>query len=322
MEKFLKHFDRVTVISLPERNDRRERLLKNLTSCGLAEPDDLTWLDAVDGRQAELPSWWKAGSGAWGCRFSQLAAIESAQRDGLKNLLILEDDAYFHRRAGEWLDDIMAILPADWGQLFLGGQHMRPPKPSDHPKIFEGTCITRTHAYAINRPLFQTLIDLIKDDQDYKDNPGRHVDHQFGEQQSLGTWKAYAPAWWLAGQDEGLSDIANCAPYPRRWWQEGRHYWKLPFVRVSQQDSEETKLHLYQAEKPPPTQEAEAILWLRDVAREAWNRGLLPSCPSSLNLPKDTWPGGFVEANAAPSKIRTLADFPANGLFPHSFSKT
>jgi GR25 family glycosyltransferase involved in LPS biosynthesis len=150
MSTLLNHFERITIISLPERDDRRESLLKNLTTYGLAEPTDLTWLEAVEGRNVDLPSWWKSGPGAWGCRFSQLAAIESAQRDGLNNLLILEDDVVFHPRAGEWLDDIMGILPNGWGQLFLGGQHMLPPKATKHPKLLEGKCITRTHAYAVN----------------------------------------------------------------------------------------------------------------------------------------------------------------------------
>ncbi len=318
MPSLLNYFDRVTVISLPERKDRRERLLKNLTTCGLAQSDDLTWLDAVDGHKADLPSWWKAGAGAWGCRFSQLAAIESAQRDGLQNILILEDDAVFHPRAGEWLDDIMKILPDDWGQFFLGGQHMQRPHSSDHPKLLKVRSLTRTHAYAVNHTLFQTLIDLIKNDQDYQDNPGRHVDHQFAEQQSQGAWKTYAPAWWLAGQDEGLSDIANDTPFPRRWWQEGKHYWKLPFIKISQDAAPHLQDQLYQPEQAPPSNHLKRMLWFRKVASEAWERGLLPSCPPLPDLTDDLWPGGFSEAD--PARIQHLADYPSNGLFPHPFS--
>ena len=319
MPRLRNHFDRIVVISLPERNDRRKRLVQNLEDCQLASPGDLTWLDAVEGRKATLPDWWKAGAGAWGCRFSQLQAIQEGQRDGLENILILEDDAVFHPRTREWLADIMEVLPADWGQLFLGGQHMQAPKKTCHPKLLEGCAITRTHAYAIHRPVFQTLIDLIQDDEDYRQNRGRHIDHQFADQQLKGTWKAYAPAWWFAGQSEGASDIANAALFPQRWWQEGRHYWKLPFIKTVGGTNLPTQIYL--PEDAPPEKRIERILWLRKVAQTAWERGLLPSCPSTIDLPEELWPGGFLPADTPLSEIARLADFPANGLFPHPFSQ-
>ncbi|YCM42038.1 glycosyltransferase family 25 protein [Verrucomicrobiaceae bacterium 227] len=313
------HFDRIVVISLPERSDRRARLIQNLGDCHLATSDDLTWLDAVDGHKAERPSWWQSGAGAWGCRFSQLKALQEAQRDGLENVLILEDDAIFHRRTNEWLEEIMPILPDDWGQLFLGGQHMQPSEKTDQPKLILGRCITRTHAYAVHRRLFQTLIDLIQDDTDYQANPGRHVDHQFAEQQLKGTWKTYAPAWWFAGQDEGLSDIADAVSFPQRWWQEGSYYWQLPFIKTSGEQKHQTKIYI--PGEAPPLKRIELILWLRTVAREAWERGLLPSCPATIDLPEKLWPGGFKPADTTPAEISRLADFPANGLFAHPFSQ-
>ena len=319
MSALRNHFDRVVVISLLEREDRRTRLLKNLSDCNLANADDLTWLEAVDGRAAALPDWWKAGAGAWGCRFSQLRVLQDAQRDSLENILILEDDAVFHPRTREWLDEIMPMIPADWGQFFLGGQHMKPPVRTTNPKLLEGRCITRTHAYVAHKSLFQTLIDLIQNDQDYQANPGRHIDHQFAEQQLKGTWKAYAPAWWFAGQDEGYSDIANDDPFSQRWWQEGSHYWHLPFIKTAGTPTPQSPL--YRPEEAPPEKRIELILWLRKVARAAWERGLLPSCPASIDLPERLWPGGFLPADTPPAEIARLADFPANGLFVHPFSQ-
>jgi len=223
MSALLKHFDRIAVISLPDRADRRERLLANLSKTGLASSDDITWIEAVDGYKEKKPDWWKSGAGAWGCRFSQLIAIESAQRDGLKNVFIIEDDAIFHPRTAEWLESTMALLPEDWDQFFLGGQHMMPVSPTSDPKLVKANYVTRTHAYAVNASIFQTLIDRIGDNEEYKKRPGWHVDHQYGLYQCEGLVKAYAPSWWMAGQDEGLSNIAEQS-YGLRWWQVGLHY--------------------------------------------------------------------------------------------------
>jgi len=64
MTPLKQYFDRIAIISLPDHEDRRQQILTNLTTLGLATPEELTWVDAVDGRKAEIPSWWKAGHGA------------------------------------------------------------------------------------------------------------------------------------------------------------------------------------------------------------------------------------------------------------------
>lgn len=323
MSALLKHFDRIALISLPDRGDRRKRLLANLAEHGLASPADITRIDAVDGRIERLPGWWKSGPGAWGCRFSQLRAIESARRDGLRNVLILEDDAVFHPRTAEWLDATVPLLPPGWGQFFLGGEHLRPVSPTRHPKLVKANYVTRTHAYAVNAPVFDFLITRIRDDGEYKKRPGWHVDHQYGLCQLTGLLDAYAPSWWMAAQEEGFSDIA-AESFGRRWWQDGLHYWKLPFIRVPSALAVPDSPWLHQPDKPAPENAGKIPFWLRDIAREAWERGKLPSCaPATLDagtLAK-FWPGGVREARSA-REVKHLADYPANGLFPHPFTHT
>jgi len=319
MSKLLNHFDRVVVISLPPRTDRRERLLANLTECGLAQENDITWFDAVDGSQAEIPDWWKSGPGAWGCRFSQLEVIEQAQRDGLENVLIIEDDAVFHPRAGEWLDSTMPLLPDDWGQFFLGGQHLAPPIKTDEPKIVKGRSITRTHAYAVHRRAYQVITDHVRDDEEYRKHPGMHIDHHMGACQTHGYWTAYAPSWWMAGQDEGRSNIAQ-TEFERRWWQEGNHYWKLPFIAVSDSETHEDFLCLNKT--PAPETNAEICIWLRHTAQHAWLEGKLPAYRASTldqELVSKLWPGG-IRTSQTESQLAELVDYPSNNLFPHPFT--
>jgi GR25 family glycosyltransferase involved in LPS biosynthesis len=317
---FQDHFDRTVVISLPARADRRARLSANLRETGLAGHRDIVWQDAVDGRRAKLPAWWVQGPGGWGCRASHLETLRSAQLDGVERLLIIEDDACFHPRAAEWLAMLMPLLPPDWDMFFLGGQHMKDPAPTADARILRATCITRTHAYAIPRRAFPSLIAAVSNLKEYRKNPRWHIDHQFAWGHYHGRWKAYAPAWWLAGQDEGGSDIAS-ASYDRRWWPTGKNYYQLPFVRYAAADSA-AREWLYKAVPPPegiPEDSMERSVWLRSVAIEAYHQGRLPVCDLSAREILSLWPGGL-RMPASAEELRRLADYPANGLFPHPCS--
>jgi hypothetical protein len=316
MSVLSKLFERIAIISLPDRTDRRERLLAHLLESNLANSEDITWVDAVDGRKQKLPDWWKAGPGAWGCRASHWKTIAAAQRDCVERLLILEDDVVFHPRAAEWLPQVAALLPVDWDLFFLGGQHLQHPAPTEHPRLVKGKYITRTHAWAIQRRAYGRLLAEIGNDAVYRRRAGSHVDHQLGAGQSEGLWAAYAPTWWLAGQDEGASNISGHQDR-RRWWQWTGEYWRLPFI--TGMDAQTHAAHLCTPEAPPPTDRLALALWLRDAAREAWHQGRLPACalPAEKIIP--LWPGG-VRCPDTAEELAHLADYPANGLFPHAFS--
>lgn len=257
-------------------------------------------------------------SGAWGCRASQWRAIAAAQRDGVERLLILEDDAVFHPRTAEWLPEVTALLPADWDLFFLGGQHLKHPQPASDPRLVGGTYITRTHAWAIHRRAFGRLLAEIGNDAAYRERPGMHVDHQLGLGQVNDLWNAYAPAWWLAGQDEGESNISRHLDR-RRWWQWSGDYWRLPFILNADLPGQAEWIWLPETE--PPEDRLALALWLRDAAREAWHQGRLPACSLPAETVTPLWPGG-TRTPRGTGELARLADYPANGLFPHAFSQT
>ena len=311
------HFDRIAIISLPEREERRVRLRKNLFETNLATAEDLTWVEAVNGRESTIPDWWHAGAGAWGCRFSQLKVLKEAQRDGLQSVLILEDDATFHPRSREWLTSVMRDLPADWEQLFLGGEYMAKPEPTASPFVLKGNGIARTHAHAVHHSLFEQLIATIANDTEYQENHEWQVDHQLSWHHQQGHWTAYAPAWWIAGQEEGETDIAK-GSLPRRWWQLGLEFWKLPFVHLPEEILRE---ELYWPEAPASRDPFELALWFRRAAFEAWSQGRLPALKENLFSGKEVrryWPAGLKSGKEA--EISALADYPANSLFEHPFN--
>ena len=217
---------------------------------------------------------------------------------------------------------LMPLLPDDWDFFFLGGQHMMEPTRTADPRLLRGRAITRTHAYAVPRRAFPSLIAAIGDDDEYRANLGWHIDHQFAWGHRDSRWNAYAPAWWLAGQDEGGSDIARWA-YERRWWPEGKHFYQLPFVQYEASDTA-AQQWLHKPEPPRegiPENRMERSFYLRSTAMEAYRQGRLPACDLSPDDIRRLWPGGF-RTLASPAELHHLADYPANGLFPHAFSLT
>lgn len=121
MSNLLEYFDRVFVINLPTRQDRRHEIAFQLQSIGLELNKGNVMLfpavrpDSPDG----FPS-----VGARGCFLSHLGILRTALEDRLARILVLEDDLdfepdFFSRAPGV----IAAMKSTDWS-LFYGGCRM------------------------------------------------------------------------------------------------------------------------------------------------------------------------------------------------------
>ena len=95
-------FDKIYVINLKRRPDRKENLIKTLP--GL----DLTFIEAVDGNELSVEQlikenkinksfydpWGKVTMGIFACALSHKKAWDQALMDGVETALFLEDDVY------------------------------------------------------------------------------------------------------------------------------------------------------------------------------------------------------------------------------------
>jgi len=111
-------FDRVYIISLASRDDRRREVTRELTRVDLAPGAGMVqFFDAVKPADAgSFPS-----VGARGCFMSHLSILEEAENDGVGALLILEDDVAFVRDVAEKLPITVPLLrEGNWG-VFYGG---------------------------------------------------------------------------------------------------------------------------------------------------------------------------------------------------------
>lgn len=117
MSRFL-CFDRLEVINLPARRDRRAEVEKELARLGLAFGDGTTHLLAAS-------SFADAGGfptvGARGCFMSHLRALRQAQEAGTTALAILEDDCDFVRNPRTKFAEVGEQLHARQWDVFYGG---------------------------------------------------------------------------------------------------------------------------------------------------------------------------------------------------------
>ena len=88
------YFDRVCLVNLRRRPDRLEQFQKELERLDWPFQSPMI-VPACDGRAVPQPAYFKGGAGAWGCLRSHSWILEQAMADGVKSLLILEDDAFF-----------------------------------------------------------------------------------------------------------------------------------------------------------------------------------------------------------------------------------
>ena len=113
-----KVFDRICVISLTSREDRRRDVTNELGRIGLKPGVSVTqFFDAIKPVDAgSFPS-----IGARGCFMSHLSILENAINDGVNAILILEDDVAFTRDGAKRMPIIVDFLRnGDW-DVFYGG---------------------------------------------------------------------------------------------------------------------------------------------------------------------------------------------------------
>lgn len=223
MKNLTEFFDRVFVINCAHRPDRRERVLKHLAETGMADVEQVIVTPGIIGDYTGHPAGWNAGRGAWGCLQSHRRIMEDLMhlRDERGDIcwdsaLILEDDVFFVAGALERLNEFMPEVPAGWGQLYLGGQHRQPIAPTKSPHVVLGRSVNRTHAYAISRQFIQKIYHHVSYMPDYA-RGAIHIDHQLELAHQREDWPVYCPAKWIAGQEEGTSNISG-KTNPRLIW--------------------------------------------------------------------------------------------------------
>jgi hypothetical protein len=250
-------FERVYCVNLDRRPDRWRRFAEGLPA-DWPFPDPVR-VRAIDGKRVKHPDYWTAGGGAWGCYTSHLRLIETCLNEGVRSVLLLEDDALFPPGFTERVTDWLCHVPADWQMLYLGGQHLfakAHPPIQVGPELWQPYNVNRTHAFAIQGDMLQIVYHhLLRHDW----HRANHIDHHLGRLHQRRQHRIYCPPEWLVGQATGKSNISGREP-PDRFWK--------PAVEIASE---------YRVVLPPPS--FVAVLGLHSSGSSAlcqalWHLGL------------------------------------------------
>ena len=153
----LQSFDRIAIINLPERTDRRRAVTRELRGLGVAvDGERVRFVDAIrpDG-PGDFPS-----TGARGCFLSHLMTLRQAQADGVQRLLVLEDDVMFSPALGRAAHLAPALQQGDWHLAYPG--HMQPARPGPLRWARSDEPLVCTHCYAVQAAALPVLVAYLE----------------------------------------------------------------------------------------------------------------------------------------------------------------
>lgn len=233
-------FDRIYILNLPDRPDRRREMTVELRRIGVAIDDRrVTLFPAVRPDAAgDFPS-----IGAHGCFLSHLAMLRDARDGGANRILILEDDCDFAGGIDRLLPpalDILALLGFD---IFYGGYDPdgnpggKGPVATPLTLADSAAPVRTTHCIGFGRTAIEALVPYLEAmlgrPAGSVDGGPMHVDGAYSwfrkGRPDLTTWLA-SPQ--LAHQRPSRTDIAPPGPLDRlpgplrvvaRW---GKRLWR------------------------------------------------------------------------------------------------
>jgi hypothetical protein len=191
-----KYFDKVYVINLDRRPDRYESFKKEI---GKYDIESIERFSAVDGTTI-MSNGIPLLSGEIGVLESHLNIVKKCVEEGVKNVLILEDDVYFTDEILK-LDEYMSMVPKDWDFIYFGGNHVygTPPEPIND-KIIKLNFTVALQCVAINSSIFEVIEAVLPKRK-------KQVDGYYADLHK--TFNAYGFYPNMAKQVAGFSDIQN-----------------------------------------------------------------------------------------------------------------
>ncbi|CAI2176292.1 13820_t:CDS:1 [Funneliformis geosporum] len=145
-------FDKIYVIHLEYRVDRKERMTKLFKQHNL----DYSFFPAIDANSSEVETYYQQNNGtlhkaAIACWLSHLKVYQTIVDNRFQNAIIFEDDVDMEMDIAEQLRDITQFLPRYWEMLYVGHcsiENLR--EPYNHPNLYISTRPSCTHAYAVS----------------------------------------------------------------------------------------------------------------------------------------------------------------------------
>jgi hypothetical protein len=294
MPSLKNYFELVVLINLRRRPDRLAQVKAAIHACAWPFKQPRVF-PAIDGRTVPHPRKWKYGGSAWGCLQSHAAVLECALRDGAESILVLEDDVCFVEKFPDKVAGFLEIVPDDWDQLMLGGQHIKTFHGEPvlvRPGLYRCRDCERTHCYAVRGQYLRKLRQRWLGGGKFRGLG--HCDWIMGRDRELQlAHQVYAPEYFLVGQERSSSDISGTI-FPRQFFNPPgpelpvinlhapqpvaaalrEHGWYTGNIRDARTDLEQSLSQLFRETKKAPVQRVEK---LRDwIKLKQWQVGSDP----------------------------------------------
>lgn len=117
------YFDKIYVINLPRRTDRKANIERRLKNHNIT---NYIIFPATDGAKSDIYNYYLTVKGftdtpgAFGVLSSAARVINDAAKNKYQRILILEDDAVFHKKFDKLFSDRINNIPQDWKLLYFG----------------------------------------------------------------------------------------------------------------------------------------------------------------------------------------------------------
>jgi hypothetical protein len=198
VDNMFEQFDKRYCVNLDKRADRWEKVSKTFEEVGIK---DVIRYSAVDGNELDLTNVKyneRLLKGELGILQTHLNLLQEAKDEGLKEIVIMEDDVVFTDEFKDF-DKYLADVPSDWDMIFVGGNHMYGDTPhviNDRVLKVNGT--VAIHCIIIREPIFDVILAIASDRKKQIDN--YYADIQKG-------YNVYSFTPNMALQYEDYSDI-------------------------------------------------------------------------------------------------------------------
>ena len=191
--KLLDRFERIRVVNLPSRADRREEMAAQMARVGVAlGTDQARFFPAIRPEEAGgFPT-----IGARGCFLSHLQVLRDAS--GSASILVLEDDVDFIADIANALPGALEQLPESWGIFYGGGKSDLAPGTGAVTKAPAGTPIGTTHFIAFRGSAIARAVSyleaILQRPPGHPDGGPMHVDGAYSrfraDNPDIETWVA------------------------------------------------------------------------------------------------------------------------------------
>jgi hypothetical protein len=229
----LDYFQRIYVINLAHRHDRRREMARQLDEIGLTfDSPGVCLFEAIRPDSADgFPS-----IGARGCFLSHLGILQDARKRRLERILILEDDLNFAPDFPAAMNAALATLKqVDWS-IFYGGYAMETePQPQNGEVVVLANStdsIKTTHFVAFRGQAITDAVEFLETvmarPPGHPKGGPMHVDGAYG-------WFRYefpSKATWLAVPQLGYQRSSRTDIHPLQWFDRiPRIRWAIEWLR-------------------------------------------------------------------------------------------